>query len=107
MRRLGDDRHAVLQAPPQQDLRRGAAGALGDRAHPLVAQVPPGAERAVSLGHSAVATAGLDEAAPVFHGAELDLIDGRNDAACGDYLVKVVYAEVRDADRLREPALLC
>src|SRR6202042_2561003 len=101
----GDDRHAVLQAPAQQDLRRGAAGALGDRAYLLVAQVPPGAERAVGLGHDAVATARFDEAAPVLHGAELDLVDRRHDAARGDDLVKVVRAEVRHADRLREPAL--
>jgi hypothetical protein len=70
-------------------------------------QVPPGAERAVGLEDDAVAAARIKQAAPVLHGTELDLVDGRRDAARGDDLVEVGRAEVRHADRPGQATLLC
>ena len=40
-----------------------------------------------------MAAARLDEAAPVLHGTELDLVDGGRDAARGDDLVEVGGAD--------------
>ena len=105
--RLGDDGDAVLQAPAQQHLGRGAAGPVRDLGHPRVAQVAAGAERAVGLEHDVRGARHASSSPRRYSTAlKLDLVDGRGDAARRDHLVEVGRAEVGHADRPGEPALL-
>src|SRR5262249_30292258 len=78
---------------------------LGDLRHAAVAEVAPGAERAVGLEHDLALLAGLEQRAAVLERAELHLVDVRLDVGDAEQLVELGDAEVRAADRARVAAL--
>src|SRR3954454_15324980 len=65
-----------------------------------------GAERAVSLERDAALVARLEQLAAELVRAELHLVDDGRDRGDGEHLVELLDAEVRHADRAREPAFL-